>query len=196
MIGLCWGAYSGDYQSSLYISIFFELFWLDVIPAGTFVPPHLTASTLAALVTATAFGLNNPPEVLIPIIVSMPLAWIGNKFESLLRIWQNKNYNNMLNWARNPEDRTIPSSMVLQSLLLSIVVSTFFFFCSILVIFLVTNILRDAAAPFFSSMHLKWFHIWIAATIGGLMAIRLRRVYLFLAFAVLAVGLAGILSLI
>ncbi len=167
-----------------------------MIPAGTFVPPHLAASTLAALVTATKFGLFDPPEVLLPIIISMPLAWVGTKLESLLRIWQNKSYNNILTWARNPEDLTVPSAMMVRSLLVNLVLSMLFFLCSIIVIFILTNFIRDPAVTFLGSMHLEWFHLWIAGTLGGLMALRLRRVYLFLAFSVFFVALAGVLSLI
>ncbi|MDC0335960.1 PTS sugar transporter subunit IIC, partial [Pseudodesulfovibrio sp.] len=109
VIGLFWGVFTGDYTTSLYIAIFFELFWLDLIPVGTFIPPHLTAATFSALALTTFFGLEHPARIMGILFASMPLAWLGTKAESMLRDRERVSYNRLLKWARNPEASDQPS---------------------------------------------------------------------------------------
>ncbi|MBI9078164.1 MAG: PTS sugar transporter subunit IIC [Pseudodesulfovibrio sp.] len=184
VVGLFWGAFTGEYTTSLYISIFFELFWLDLIPVGTFIPPHLTAATFSALSLTTYLGLDHPARIMGVLFASMPFAWLGTKVEELLREQERGSYNKLLRWARNPESPNLPGTLVLRSLLRTLVLSWVTFYVSILLLKYIFQMIFSLYPGFLTSIDITWSHLWVAATLGGLMALRLKRVY-----AVLATGI-------
>lgn len=177
MVGLFWGLFTGDYTTSLYIAIFFELFWLDLIPVGTFIPPHLTAATFSALALTTYFGFDHPARIMGFLFASMPLAWLGTKVEGALRERERGSYNVLLNWARKPDSVNTPSLLVRKSLVRSFAMSWVTFFLAILLL----KFLFDVAFTFYPSLltnvDVTWAHLWVSATLGGVMALRLNRVY-------------------
>lgn len=189
-IGLFWGLLTGDYATSLNISIFFELFWLDLLPAGTFIPPHLTAATFAGLSLATYLGLSRPAEVMVAVFASIPMAWLGVRLDSYLREWQNKNYNRLLQWARHPDSAGFsPGGLVARSAGVTFFWSWLFFF--VLIFLLVSGVRWFLGLV---SGHLDWLgmitwtHLWLAASIGGLMALRLKKAY-----AIFTLGFVGVI---
>lgn len=185
VVGFFWGAVTGEFTTSLNISIFFELFWLDLIPVGTFIPPHLTAATFASLSLTTWFGLSNPTEILGVILASMPLAWLGTKVEEWIRDQERAGYNRLLHWARHSGDRSGPGILVLRSLARTFAVSWAFFLAAVLLLAFVFDTLFTLYPGALSAVDVQWAHLWGAATLGGLMALRLKRAY-----AVLATGVA------
>lgn len=180
VIGLFWGFFTGDYTTSLYIAIFFELFWLDLIPVGTFIPPHLTAATFSALSLTTYFGLENPARIMGILFASMPLAWLGTRLEGLLREQEQGNHNKLLNWARNPQSRHYPATLVTRSLFRMFIIYAVTFFIAITVLRYLFQGLFTIYPGVLASIDVTWAHLWVAATLGGLMALRLKRAYVML----------------
>jgi len=189
VIGLFWGIFTGDYATSLYIAIFFELFWLDLIPVGTFIPPHLTAATFAALSLTTYWGFESPGRIMGVLFACMPLAWFGAKVEGLIRERERGGYNKLLNWTRNPESETLPTNIVLWSLARTFLMGFFLFYIAMLVLKFTFQLALSAHPGLLSSVDVKWAHLWVAATIGGLMALRLKRAYGVLATGVTLIAL-------
>ena len=183
VVGFFWGLFTGEYTTSLNIAIFFELFWLDLIPVGTFIPPHLTAVTFSALALTTFFGLSNPASVLGVILASMPLAWLGSRMEGWLRDQERSGYNKLLHWVRHPDRDSGPGVLILRSLARTFVVSGVGFFVCVLALKFLFETLFTLYPGVFTSLNVQWVHLWGAATLGGLMALRLKRAY-----AVLATG--------
>jgi len=184
VVGLFWGAFSGDYTTSLYIAIFFELFWLDLIPVGTYIPPHLTAATFSALALTTYFGLENPAQIMGFLFASMPLAWLGTKIEGFLREQEQGSYNKLLNWARNPESGNLPGALILRSSIRTFILSWITFFLAIIILKFVFQTLFDLYPGLLTSVDVKWTHLWVAATLGGVMALRLKRAYVILGIGI------------
>ena len=172
---------------SLSVALFYELCWLDVIPAGTFIPPQLAASTLACLTMGTRFGITEPPMVLLPIVASMPLAWLGIRMEAGLRTFNNRAYNTLLSWGRSDDTTDIPLVLIGKSLMFQLLASWAFFFVSMLALEAVMGLVLPLARPLAAWLDVGWPHLWLAASFGGLMALRLRGAYL-----VLAASAAGI----
>ncbi|WP_243546251.1 hypothetical protein [Pseudodesulfovibrio tunisiensis] len=186
MLSACFGGvYSGDFTTSLYIAVFFELFWLDLIPAGTFLPPHLTAATFSALALTTYFGLEQPARIMGVLFASMPLAWLGAKVEAMLRDQARWSYNKLLNWSRHPEQDHVPAMLVARSLALTFLSSWVCFFVATMLLQFGFKIFFQAFPGVLSRIDVSWAHLWIAASLGGFMALRLSRVY-----AVLGTGIA------
>jgi len=177
VIGLFWSLFFHDSTTSLYIAIFFELFWLDLIPAGTFIPPHLTAATFAALALTTYFGFDHPARIMIILFASMPLAWLGTKVEGMLREREKDSYNQLLNWTRNPQAHNLPAYLVIRSLIRSFLAAGITFYVAIMVLKFAISGLLAVYPGVLSTMDVTWPYLWIAATLGGLMALRVRRAY-------------------
>ncbi|WP_097010518.1 PTS sugar transporter subunit IIC [Pseudodesulfovibrio profundus] len=175
VVGLFWGVLTGDYTLSLYIAIFFELFWLDLIPVGTFIPPHLTAATFSALSLATFLGYETPSQMVFIFFASMPMAWFGAKMEGVIRDRERVNYNRLLNWARNPESDAIPTQIVARSAGRTFVVAWGLFYVSTLVLYFTFQFVAGLYPTLFTTIKISWPHLWIAASIGGLMALRLKQ---------------------
>ncbi|WP_269077529.1 MULTISPECIES: PTS sugar transporter subunit IIC [Pseudodesulfovibrio] len=183
VIGLFWGLATGDMETSLCISIFFELFWLDLIPVGTYIPPHLTVATFVALSLTTYFGLDQPGRISFVLFASMPLAWLGTRLEALLREQDRSNYNRLLNWVRNPKNPHLPSLIVMRSVGRTFVLSGLAFYVAVIALMYAFKAFF-ALYPSRLDIGVTWPHLWVAATLGGLMALRLKRAY-----AVLAAGI-------
>lgn len=180
VIGLFWGVFTGEYTTAINISILFELFWLDLIPAGTFIPPHITASTFSTLALVHWFDLKVPTEILTVILLSMPLAWLGAKIEIYLRERQRVSYNRLLNWARKPDDETIPGTLILKSIITGFISSWLFLMASLLVLKQVVELVINHFPDLLTNSSIGWPHLWIAASLGGVMALRLKRAYVVL----------------
>ncbi|EGB13751.1 hypothetical protein DND132_0535 [Pseudodesulfovibrio mercurii] len=193
MVGFFWGAATGEYTTSLYIAIFFELFWLDLIPAGTYIPPQLTAATFAALALTTWFGLDQPSRIMFVLFASMPLAWIGTKVEGWLREREQGSYNALLNWARNPRSKHLPGALILRSMARGLLMGWITFLAAILILKLGLDVFFAFYPPIFLHLGVTWAHLWVAASLGGLMALRLKRAYVILATGIVIVALFLIL---
>ncbi|MEF2231913.1 MAG: PTS sugar transporter subunit IIC [Pseudodesulfovibrio sp.] len=185
VIGLFWSLLFRDTTTSLYIAIFFELFWLDLIPVGTFIPPHLTAATFSALALTTYFGFDHPARIMVILFASMPLAWLGTKVEGMLREREKDSYNQLLNWTRNPQEPNLPTLLVLRSLVRSFLAAWVSFFVAIMILKYAISGLLAVYPGVLSTMDVTWPYLWIAATLGGLMALRVKRAYV-----ILGVGIA------
>lgn len=188
VIGLFWGLFTGDYIHSLYVAIFFELFWLDILPVGAFVSPHITAGTFMTLAVSTRLGLEVPSAVALVILFSLPLTWLGAKMESFLRDRQQVAYTQLLGWARNPKDDALPGKLILRSMASSLAFYWGSFFLLLMVYCYVLQQVISFYPNILSFMNVKWLHLWTAATVGGVLSLRIRRAY-----AVLGTGAALVL---
>lgn len=177
MIGLFWGAFTGDYSTSFSIAIFFELFWLDLIPVGTFISPHLTAATFAALSITTILGLETPSRIMWIIFAAMPLAWLGTRMESLLREQEKVSYNKLLNWVRNPYKGNEPGVLIVRSLVRTFTFSFVGFYIALIGLFFIIKTMFATYPGIVGAIDVQWPHLWIAASIGGVVSLRLKRAY-------------------
>ncbi|WP_027721901.1 PTS sugar transporter subunit IIC [Maridesulfovibrio zosterae] len=196
VVGALWGAVTGDVATSLKIAVFFELFWLDNIPAGTYIPPHILASTFAALALTTSFAFTEARQVMIIILACLPLARIGAWLDSSLRSWHNRGYHRLLNWARRGKTgESVPANLVLQSILRTFATSWLFFWTSTIILHYMLCIFFHKWGPVVAGVDMKWSFLWIAASLGGLLGLRLRKAYATFVFGVVFFGfiiLAGI----
>lgn len=191
-MGLFWGLITGQWAESLSIAIFYELCWLDIIPAGTFIPPQLAAATFASLALTTQFWLTGPQQIVIALVLGLPLAWVGYRIEEQVRAFNNRSYNSLLNWGRHSDRTDMPLLLIVRSVLVQLGVFWLFFFVSILVLSAVMDLILPMLRRPLADMNITWPHLWLAASFGGLMALRLKKAYMVLAVGVvLATGAVG-----
>ncbi|MDQ7834506.1 MAG: PTS sugar transporter subunit IIC [Humidesulfovibrio sp.] len=195
VIGLCWGLVFGNLTSCLYIAIFYELLWLDFIPVGTFIPPHMTAAAFTGLALATYFGLDAPPLVFLALIFGLPMAWLGAKLDRNLRDRLNRSYSSILHWVRRPSGDDIPAKLIARTLFGKLLLSWLFFVVGAGVLAVLLRFVLNQYSGFFFDLDLKWSHFLIAASLGGLLSLRLRSLYLSVGVGAVVLGffrLAGI----
>jgi len=180
----------GDLELALRVSVIFELFWLDLIPAGTYIPPNTAASNLACLTLMHAFGLATPAEAVFPILLCLPLGWIGARLEDVLRVRQNAAYDSLQAWALGDASRPVHlGRIILEGMVQSGVAHFLFFFAAVLSLISLVGVLRswDLLQP--PPGLFGWGHLWVAASFGGILSLRSLRAY-----GALAGGVALVLA--
>jgi len=189
VIGLFWGLFVGDLESSLFIAIFYELLWLDFIPVGTFIPPHMTAACFTALAISSYCGLNSLPLITLPLLFGLPMAWLGAKLERVMRDRLNRSYGGVLQWVRKPLDVNVPGRLLLGSLVSKIFANWLFFLVGAGVLAMLTKLALSHYGPLLASVKLSWANLLIAASVGGMLALRLRSLYVSVAVGAVVFGI-------
>ena len=191
--GLVWGLVVGDVTFAVSVSLVFELFWLDLIPAGTFIPPNTAASNLVVLALAAIFGFHDPSQVVFPILLSLPLAWVASRGEQFLRRRQDQGYDVLQSWLESgTEDQYRPQDLVRRAAVRS-ALAYFLFMLAVTTTMTVAvawllglGFLRPPVAMF------TWPHLWIAASLGGLLALRVPGAYGILTCGAFAVAVLSL----
>lgn len=188
VVGVLWGVFVGNLESSLYISIFYELLWLDFIPVGTFIPPHMTAATFTALAIATHLGLDSMPQVCLPLLAGLPMSWLGARLERIMRDRLNRSYSGILGWVRKPLDVNVPVRLILGTLASKVLVHWLFFLAGAGLLAYLSQLVSTHYGAQLASLRVGWRELLIAASVGGLLALRLRSLYLSVAGGAVALG--------
>jgi mannose PTS system EIIC component len=189
VVGLFWGLFVGNLEPSLFIAIFYELLWLDFIPVGTFIPPHMTAAAFTALAISTRFGLDSLPLVCVPLLAGLPMAWLGARLERVMRDRLNRSYSGVLSWVRKPLDVNVPVRLLSATLASKVLVNWLFFLVGAGVLALLTNVAVRYYGPHLAAVRVTWNELLIAASVGGLLALRLRSLYLAVGVGAVALGI-------
>ncbi|WP_274532706.1 PTS sugar transporter subunit IIC [Desulfocurvibacter africanus] len=193
-IGLVWGLLFGDLATAISISLFFELFWMDLIPAGTFIPPQMAASTLAALTLVEVYHFTAPPLAVLAIIACLPLAWLGTRIEAMERERQNKSYNELLRSSRGGMDAFSPGGLVRKGFVRMAIINWLFFLVSSITLVWIAGLVLPFLQRYVVLLPVKWWHVWFGASLGGLLSIRFRPGYILLAVAAAATAFAAYLA--
>lgn len=188
VIGLCWGLFVGNLETSMYTAVFYELLWLDFIPVGTFIPPHMTAATFGALALSSYFGLDSLPLVTLALAAGLPMAWLGSRLERTMRDRLNRSYGKVLLWVRKPVDIDVPGKLLTGTLVSKILANWLFFVLATGVLALLIRFGLEHYGAELAGLKVSWSELLITASVGGLLALRLRSLYL--AVGAGAVGLA------
>jgi len=192
-MGLVWGLLIGDMTLALSVALCFELLWLDLIPAGTFVTPNAAAPTLAALALTHFFGFRTAPEAVFAILFCLPLGWIGSRLEQMQRGWQNASYNRLLKGIRTSHRAEYaPAGLILGSMIQMAVINFVFFCASLLALISLFGLLVSHAPHPLPQGFIAWGHLWLAASLGGFLALRTVRAFSVLAAGVAVLALAGL----
>lgn len=176
--GLLWGLFSGNWEVSLGVAIFYELFWLDLIPAGSYIPPNSSISTLIALGLVNYFGLSLPSQLVWPLLMSIPMALIARELEAYQRRLQNNSYNALLHWARSAHPiEHLPERLIHASLLQLLIMNFVLFSFGLLALIGCYTILQEHLPADYLVFPFSWGWLWILAAVGGLLSLRLRPAY-------------------
>jgi PTS system mannose-specific IIC component len=190
VLGLFWAVLSGDQNTALNVAVFFELLWLDLIPVGTFIPPMSSFATLAGIVVIQRLGATHPMEQAVVMALAVLMGMFGVRLDGMQRHWQNKSYNTLLSWSRRGRSgRFHPGKLVWMSLGQQMLLFGSFFLISAYVLQWFCGRLMPYV-PEYDWMN--WKVLWLFASLGGVLALRITRAYVMLALcclvAVLVLG--------
>ncbi|WP_153306976.1 hypothetical protein [Desulfonatronum thioautotrophicum] len=184
-----WAALTGQWETTLPVAIFFELFFLDLFPIGTYIPPHGPFALLTTLALVNIFELKQAPLIFLVMLLCAPTALLGSRLEYLQRQRQNAVFSRMLQTMRGARPMTNSlGNPAAPALVQAIVINTAAFAMVMVLLVPFTDWLLQHVRGRVLMLPITWPAIWMLGTIGVLLSLRSRRVYaLFLA----AVFLAG-----
>lgn len=187
---MLWSAVTGQWETALPAALFVELFFLDLFPIGTYIPPHGPFALLTSLALVNIFDLAQAPEIFLILLLCAPAALLGSRLELLQRGGQNKVYTQMLRSTRGeagvPVSRMNPAgTALLQAGALNL--AAFIVVMALLVP--LTDVLLQHFRGRVLMLPITWPVVWMIGTVGALLSLRSRRIYaLFLGAVVLAGG--------
>lgn len=193
VVGVVWATVTGQWEVTMALAVFYELFWLDLFPVGTYIPPNASISFLLGLVAAHRFGLSQPSALVVPVLLSLPAALSSAQFESFLRRVGNKRYDRLLEWSSSDAEDScfavpaLPSRLVTGGVLLHALAHGSFFLVWSLVLDITMQVLGGSAEKIPHVSGITWEAFWFVGALGGLLALRIKRAF-FVYGAVIAAG--------
>lgn len=155
--------------------IFFELLWLDLFPAGTYIPPQALFSLTATLTILACLPDADMRSTALIVVATLPLAYLGAWVEQLHRKRQNARYSQLLIWNRGGKGSSFAPNRLTAGALIEIFLLNFSLF-----LLCVTPLLSGLRLlqPWFSGgLQPSWPMLWAAACVGAILALRVRRAY-------------------
>ncbi len=181
--------WSGSVTTSLAVALFFELLWLDTIPVGTFIPPAALFPTIASLILIKLFGLIQPSEILVVLMATMPWAACMAWLDTRQRLNQNKAFNRLVLSTRRGGIRSFaPEISIHKGIFYALIRHGF---ASLAILCLLAMLISYVLPVMPRLTWLSWPYLWLAASLGGVAAMRFRYSYLFL-----TTGVAGVATLV
>ncbi len=176
-LGFVCGCMTGEFEASLAVALFFELAWLDIIPVGTFIPPHLTLATIAALSLGFIQGVTTPGEWLVIMIAAIPMAWVGSECENILRSQNSGAYKACQDWLASPFASSFPKKIIYLGLCRAFLFDFVCFLLCILLLHLLVSLLFSVSQVWLIQSSISWLCLWLIASLGGLLSLRVVPAY-------------------
>ncbi|MDQ7032684.1 MAG: hypothetical protein Q9M37_08245 [Desulfonauticus sp.] len=155
------------------IGIFFELFWLDLLPVGTFIPPNSLVATLLCLELVTLFKVSNITHIVAIIVLSNIFSYIWSWIEIKSRQNNNLVFNNVLKRLKFNLSVDMSKIIFVSLLKMFIINFTIFYFVSFIIKFSYIYLF-----PFISEKRFfDWNLLFLLATIGAILSLRLDKLY-------------------
>lgn len=184
LAALIWAGLTWTLQPALSVGVFFELLWLDLFPAGTYIPPQGLLSLTACLSLLACLPGADMRTTALVLVATLPLAYLGAWVEQTYRTRQNLSYNQLITWNRRGVGHAFtPDRLVFRALA---ELFTLNFLLHLLCVLTLLPILRLVQPWLMHGPQPTWSLFWIAASIGAILALRLPRAYA-LAGAALAI---------
>jgi len=175
---------------AIFLAVFYELFWLDLFPAGTYMPPNALFPMLCVLSLSLSQLNHDCITLFLPIILTLPLASFGSYLEKRQREWQVASYNRLILAFRagsNLEKATGRSIFASLAQLFALNCAAFCIISS-LVLFGV-SFLTDQMGQSLLYPDASWPLLWTIGAVGGLLSLRIRRNYVIFALGSIGIGL-------
>ena len=177
VVGMIWASFTGDWVLTMQLALFFELFWLDLLYVGTYIPPFSAMSLLMCLLLLDSFGINAIQQMPLPLLLSIPWALTGAAVERWMRQRQSVLYFSYVERGDAARLSTVPTRVFVQCIVKLMVLQAIAFAgCYTITENLGRVLIYWLGVPVFP--WLNWGLLWtVGAAMGGFMALRTRRAY-------------------
>ncbi len=172
-IAIIWGICTEQWAISIPLGIFFELFWMDLLAAGTYIPPNAGLATLLCLMLHSSLSLDSHNVPLLLIMITIPIAYLGTKVEQYHRRRQIWIHNLFVEKGQMLVPvtfltivRSIAQLWIIQFLL--------FVFLGVFAFFIL-NLIRLLPLPLSIEQNVPWYILWLVAASGGLLSLRTKK---------------------
>ncbi len=170
------------------MAIFFELYWLDILPMGIAIPPLSSLAFLLSVGVAVCFNISTPDYLVLPMVLAMAFAYLGSLVEYRSRVRFNARMEELEHWSAEGNPTHDITAKIAVKALMANFVSKFALFCiSFAIITVILKILQNVYGTLPRLEGLNWHVLLIIAAIGGLLALRVKHA--FLSFLTVAAGL-------
>lgn len=185
LLGLLYAFLVGNTPFVLPLAIFFELFWLDLFPIGGYLPPSPSFSYLMLLVLGFYFNWATPGEVIVPLALSLPFAYLTPLLEGWLRKQRNMWNSQVLKKSRGTAALGKSTGVILgQSLALTLALELLLWIASTVALGFFLSFIMNSSFHV-QSPEASWGFLYLLGCTGAVLALRLRRAYLVFIFSFL-----------
>lgn len=186
LAALLWAGLSSSLQPALSLGIFFELLWLDLFPAGTFIPPQSLLALTTALTLLSCLPTADMCATALILVATLPLASFGAWVEQRYRTHQNKSYTALTSWnSRKGTHHYAPKKLICRAVGELFLLHFVLFGVSVAALLL---FLRPMIVLLGNGPQPTWPMLWLVASLGALLALRRTKAY--------ALGAAALLLLV
>lgn len=177
--GFVWGAVTGDMALALSLAVFYELFWLDLFPAGTYMPPNPLFPMLCVLTLSESLAAPGIVTLFLPVILTLPLAALGSFIEKRQREWQVSGYNRVVLSLRAGDNvGKAASRSVSASLAQLFAINCIVFWVTTSLVVLAASALTAWQGQPLAFSYASWPLLWVIGAVGGMLSLRIRRNYI------------------
>lgn len=192
VVGFFISILTGQVFPVMYIAFFFELLWIDLIPAGTFIPPNAIFCVLATITVTHLFNLEYASQIFPVMLATIPIAFLASWLEGVQRTAQNRSYNTILQQSRKNALDFQPGLMagysILQLLLIYLTVGVGGIYGLFLLMDMLHSYLPAGDYP-------SWNHLLMIASISALAALRIRKAHVSLILGIMMISVYFALEL-
>lgn len=171
------------------LAVFFELFWIDLIPVGGYIPPMPSFPYLLLLSLAGIFGWADAQSLAFPLFICLPLAYVVPLLETRQRNMQKSAYSVLLAHVRSGEAMdVVPGRLILLSAVQIVGLSLLLFVLAWIAVFGFFSLeaIRDLFA---FPLSVNWAVLYTIGAIGALMGLRIKRAYILFMLGMAAAAL-------
>lgn len=181
---------------ALSLAVFYELFWLDLFPAGTYMPPNPLFPMLCVLTLSESLAAPDIITLFLPVILTLPLAALGSFIEKRQREWQVAGYNRVILCLRaNGDMGKAAGHSVFASLAQLFTVNGIVFFIATTLVVLAADALTAWQGQPLAFRYASWPLLWVIGAVGGMLSLRIRRNYILFTVGGTGIGLFLLLPL-
>ena len=188
-LGIVWGACSGDMVVPVLLGLCCELFWLDLFPIGSYLPPMPAFPLLILLPLSSQFGWATPQELALPLFLLLPLAYVPPLLEIRLR---RAAIEGQALLTEQAEGRLplggLPGRIIARAMARHMLYAIPLFWGTLAAAAFLFSLARPLLEAAGGSLNAVWPGILCLCALGAFLALRLPRAYLVFFMSAAALG--------
>ncbi len=178
-VAAIWGLCTGDWTLALPLGIFFELLWMDLLGAGTYVPPNANLPLLLCLFTHHVLSLGPVGVPLLLVVITIPTAFMATQLEQWHRNHQINVHDQFVEDGKM--ETPVHTGVIASSVFKLWIMETALFAGLAVILFWLGKIAITICGQMPSPLILSWPTLWLVAALGGALSLRTKRAMLALA---------------